>query len=58
VDEINLTTGMFGNLVRMAALTTSDAGPYFKKIWKGKIPAKIYFFFGLLQIMQFLLEII
>jgi hypothetical protein len=56
VNEISVTNDEdrviwnFGKKARFSvrsmykALTVDDSGPYFKKIWKGKIPAKIKIF--------------
>jgi hypothetical protein len=42
-------SGQFNVKSVYKALTSSDAGPYHKVIWKGKIPAKIKIFLWLIM---------
>jgi hypothetical protein len=53
-NEIVTVSWIFGQMGRFTvksvynALTINDAGPYYKKVWKGRIPSKIKIFLWLL----------
>lgn len=53
--EKDVVSWKFGNLGQFSvksvynAMTRSDSGPYHKKIWKGKVPAKIKKFLWLIM---------